>query len=390
MTLLRSLPIRLEPLPGESLDSWLEYYAGQCNVRHLDLLRAIGLHQAWTALEDYTVYLQDDEADRIAIVTGVPVRRLHAMTLQTYDGQATVINWGLRSTKRMELWSRGKGSRFCPRCLHERDGRWSLRWRLSWAFACTKHQILLPHECPGCGTRVRTGPRSATHEIPPHQCTALRPTHGVGCRSDLRTTPATAVPPDSPILEAQRWIDAALDQIESDDAPAESVSRQTFNDLRTLAAWWLRRYEPGDALNLGPEIDEACQQANENGQFAPTSALVTAAALTAAVQMLSQPLAEASVSVVRTLLDRDRGQLQIMAPAEVRKKLEGASDRVHQLVWRAMDSSMGNVDRLRFRSGGSRPRPPEPGSEEQILQRARWIPRLFWQGGQFASSRPAG
>src|SRR5438309_479081 len=47
--------------------------------------------------------------------------------------------------------ARQTGSRFCPACLRDTDGRWLLRWRLPWAFACPVHAHLLVDVCPGCG-----------------------------------------------------------------------------------------------------------------------------------------------------------------------------------------------------------------------------------------------
>ena len=58
---------------------------------------------------------------------------------------------------------RRRGSRYCPSCLAERDGRWLLAWRLGWTFACTTHGVLLCDTCPACGQapRSRDRPRRA-------------------------------------------------------------------------------------------------------------------------------------------------------------------------------------------------------------------------------------
>ena len=45
MTGLRTLPIRLDPLPGEALDSWLETLAFRMQRPVGDLLRSLGLRR---------------------------------------------------------------------------------------------------------------------------------------------------------------------------------------------------------------------------------------------------------------------------------------------------------------------------------------------------------
>jgi hypothetical protein len=43
MTLLRTLPIRVAPLPGEALDSWLDALALRMRMPTGDLLTSVGL-----------------------------------------------------------------------------------------------------------------------------------------------------------------------------------------------------------------------------------------------------------------------------------------------------------------------------------------------------------
>ena len=72
MTPTRTFPIRLAPLPGEALDSWLEALAHRLNVRLGDVLGDLGLgapvkngirdHAVPT---DWTIALRQEEAARI-------------------------------------------------------------------------------------------------------------------------------------------------------------------------------------------------------------------------------------------------------------------------------------------------------------------------------------
>ncbi|MCX5497929.1 TniQ family protein [Streptomyces sp. NBC_00053] len=135
----RTLPIRLPPIPGEALDSWLGAIMHRSSIDLRDLLIAAGTPFP-TRLDhapDYTTYLTAEEADRLARITGIDTDLLHAMTLRRYDGSALALHDTRRVVRRVRLWGRGVGSRYCPRCLAEGGGRWPLRWRLTWSIACT-------------------------------------------------------------------------------------------------------------------------------------------------------------------------------------------------------------------------------------------------------------
>ena len=157
MTLARTFPIRLAPLPGEALDSWLEALAHRLNVCLGDVLGDLGLaapskngirdHAVPT---DWTIALRDEEAARIAHATGADPKQLHDMTLMRFDGRALRIDQDKRRVSRYRLWERPRGSRFCPECLAGSGGRWPLTWRLGWSFACLTHYRLLADRCPAC------------------------------------------------------------------------------------------------------------------------------------------------------------------------------------------------------------------------------------------------
>ncbi|WP_420713099.1 TniQ family protein [Streptomyces sp. MMG1121] len=35
-------------------------------------------------------------------------------------------------------------SRWCPSCITENNGRWYLRWKVAWPYACTDHEVFRP------------------------------------------------------------------------------------------------------------------------------------------------------------------------------------------------------------------------------------------------------
>ena len=117
----RTLPIRVPIIPGESLDSWLETLARRNSLTVRELLQELG----WPVPRTRFSLVQDIPAEilrRMERQCGLPSGRLDHAVLDQF------LPLG---------WARDSGSRYCPDCLSERDGRWLLAWRLSWTFACS-------------------------------------------------------------------------------------------------------------------------------------------------------------------------------------------------------------------------------------------------------------
>ncbi|MGC9543015.1 TniQ family protein [Streptomyces sp. UG1] len=78
MSVVRSLPLRTAPIPGEALDSWLEALAAQLRTPMGDLLCEVGLpdqHRphGWTPSTRHTwlTLLAPDEAEHLSAATGL-------------------------------------------------------------------------------------------------------------------------------------------------------------------------------------------------------------------------------------------------------------------------------------------------------------------------------
>lgn len=187
----RTLPVRLAPLPGEALDSWLEALARRLHtplgevLRHFGFPARLGRGDHLKGIPpDWTILLSEQETMAIAYASGLDLQTVTSMTLAHYDQRALRINFERRYVNRWVLWGRGGGSRFCPDCLRDNDGRWQLAWRLGWSYACVLHGLLLADCCPDCGRIQRQRPRSG-RVIPP--CRDLRkPTCGPGRTSNKR------------------------------------------------------------------------------------------------------------------------------------------------------------------------------------------------------------
>ena len=221
---MAAIPIRLPPLPGEALDSWLETYAHLLHVAVRDIFALAGVDWDRLTSDDepqhklWLYQLDEPGLAALSTVTGIPAATLADMTLARYEGTglaAVTAAPGMPRTPRW--WRQPIGSRYCPRCLAANGGRWMLTWRIPWTFACTSCQVLLADTCPDCGRRhrrTRTGqPRR------PGRCdlTGLplpppRPQRGgiMSCISDPAQTAAIALPAGGRVLRAQQHTGALV------------------------------------------------------------------------------------------------------------------------------------------------------------------------------------
>ncbi|MBJ7336753.1 TniQ family protein [Mycolicibacterium sp.] len=196
---VRTLPIRLAPLPGEGLDSYLEAFALRVGVVWADMLMAVGLSPTCrdsSGMYRWLTDLTDTQADGVSTACGVSPSAVRAMTI----GHA--IPAGLAMVP-------GR-SRFCPQCLEASGGRWQLWWRQRWAFACTHHHCLLADACPHCGRRQRARPRRGDQIPVPELCTGLADTAQNGgrrrCGFPLSTAPTLHLGAKHRALGAQTTI----------------------------------------------------------------------------------------------------------------------------------------------------------------------------------------
>ncbi|MEV5202398.1 TniQ family protein [Streptomyces sp. NPDC053720] len=190
MTELRTLSIRVTPLPGESIDSWLEALARRCWMPLPALLSALGLPSAEHTRQLVTGLSRQD-LRQLERRLQLPARRLD------------------QAVARADLFGRrAPRCRFCPQCLQETQGRWRLRWWLPWTFACTRHHALLHTTCPACEAPPRRTVPCKVHRHPPAYC--LRRTARLPdiCGTDLSALSPHILDHDHPLLDVQQQIDA--------------------------------------------------------------------------------------------------------------------------------------------------------------------------------------
>jgi hypothetical protein len=142
---VRRLPLRVEPLPGEAIDSWLEVTAAQINITLSALARAVDLPIA--TRPSWIRWLSLDQLETIQAATGVSPNVIEPMTLSVYDGAALRLDPYSHRLDATFPFGALSWSRFCPECIRGSDGRWRLEWRLGRSFACLLHNCLLADRC---------------------------------------------------------------------------------------------------------------------------------------------------------------------------------------------------------------------------------------------------
>lgn len=234
------IPIRLDPAPGESFDSWLDAYAQRLLISGRELGQALGvppkllrLHGANVAKGDPTL----DAEQLAARACGIDPERVRALWfgLARYDrlvagrvpdggdGRRRAVQWLARVLRPMV------SSRYCPSCLRDSGGRWLAAWRLPWYLACPTHATMLASGCAACGGTQRYAGLRAQH-VPDLLTACSRPTAGRAgrrdhrCRHDL-TIAWPATPAQDGLIALQDEVVAILDPAISDRDAVPLVDR---------------------------------------------------------------------------------------------------------------------------------------------------------------------
>ena len=205
----RSFPLRVVPIQGEALDSWLDAIAHRHHVPRRAVIERcaiapIAFYGAWVRL------LTPADVDGIAQATGYG-RDLVEVLVLPRSGSGVGPLSGAR-TLPSSAWDWRASSRWCPQCLTDTRGRWLLAWRLNWTFACPIHDCLLQDGCPDCGAPQRCG---APAYVIPELGRCAQPIRDlVGqrrrCGAGLTRVPQGVHPLSSSMMRTQRLIIALL------------------------------------------------------------------------------------------------------------------------------------------------------------------------------------
>ncbi|WP_370500376.1 TniQ family protein [Mycolicibacterium sp. jd] len=205
----RSFPLRVAPIQGEALDSWLDAIAHRHHVPRRAVIERcaiapISFYGAWIRL------LTPADIDGIAQATGYG-RDLVEVLVLPRSGSGVGPLSGAR-TLPSSAWDWRASSRWCPQCLTDTGGRWLLAWRLNWTFACPIHDCLLQDGCPDCGAPQRC---RAPAFVIPELGRCARPIRDLlgqrrRCGAGLTRVPQGVHPLSSSMMRTQRLINALL------------------------------------------------------------------------------------------------------------------------------------------------------------------------------------
>ena len=268
------LPRVLRPHRGEAFASFMDRNARFQNVHLVSLLRRVGLsdaEQVKAVPNGYGVHIEPRRKAVVAAALRLTVSELDALLLEGFDGTAFEAVRSEEGTfdplaTRLSSWIYLSGSHVCPECVKGEEGYWRAAWKLPWSFACVKHQRLLASECPSCGLRFASWRRDkqvkpAYGFVVPEAGRCLNVLgggtrgHRTGaCDHDITTVDTLRLDPDSEILAAQAWVDAALEARYAVIGGERVPALEFFRALRGFSALMLYTATPDLVLDLVPGL----------------------------------------------------------------------------------------------------------------------------------------
>jgi hypothetical protein len=399
---MAGIPLRLPPLPGEALDSWLGAYADLLHVSVRDILRFAGIDcgragRGQLSGKPWLHRLGEADLAALSAATGVPARALAGMTLARYRGTGlaeVAARPGLPSAPRW--WRHLAGSRYCPRCLAANGGRWMLAWRIPWAFACAGCQVLLADTCPDCGRRHRSTrpgrpPESGRCDLAGLPLPPWRPPAGTpACGSDPAATPSAALPAGGHVLTAQQHVDdviAALLSAHAQGRPAEAAAlRQYLDDACAVAraAVSAAGRTAGFPAAVTAVLDELGAQTGPASAFAsppraPSRQLapVTGFGVAVADIMLHGRPGDPDPVIAGWLAADAASRGQMTCPGQVHIVWSRASPALQASLAGPLAARADTVRQLRYRAVAGPARIPDPARGRE---RAAAVPSLMWPG----------
>ncbi|MER5743626.1 TniQ family protein [Streptomyces sp. NPDC002225] len=357
------IPIWVPPLPGETLDSWIEAYAERLRATSREFLNHLGMGKA--TARQLTVRLSPAEQTVISRATGVAPAAVDGMTLSRYDGIAITIRDEGKALGHPPHWRMTAGSRFCPPCLQEDRGRWQLAWRVPWTFVCLRHSVVLLDLCPRCAT-----PPMAMGRVR-HRPT----TRGDACSFPLDTLDTGPLPSAGRLPAAQNAVDRLL------SAP----DRQGLQDLYILARQALLALRDGPERSRPGAVDRILDEYGHRAHRPPETLTKPLAIPDAGSVAVGSSIALAALRnsddgegravlewITRAGLARRR-----TAPGEALQQYRAASPALSGRVLAAADPHLRAYDRLTYASASPRPKLGLLTVEDLRLRASR-VPSLLW------------
>ena len=381
---IRTLPLRLPPVAGESIESWLEALASRCGATWGELLAAVGLHGESNRVRvaHFTVSPTGEQLAAISYATGVAAAAITAMTTSSLFETATA---GAATAGPFAL----PRSRFCPKCLEDNGGRWQLWWKLRWAFVCPIHRCLLLDACPRCSGDQRRRPLPKSLIPRPGRCTCRAPNSWGRslrrCEALLSTAPSLELTENHPAVVAQDYMLAVIAAgLASAGMYAESPvsSLQFATDITVLGqqimryahADDIRRRVPADIWNIHEHNTVRPKQADQIGALwlAHDCSATMAVAACAALPVLQASDATVGGQRLRWLIGSMRTKGTWVHTTAIAWDRE-VSTPLREVQLRSVRSFLGPTDQLRNRAWARHPQRPD--RNRSIL---RSVPASLW------------
>ena len=370
----RWLPLQIDPLEGESIDSSIEASALASGLTVGALAATAGLPA--TAMPSWRTWLSPPQAQSLAAATGLPMSSLEAMTLSRYDGLALRLDPESHRLDPDFPFGPLSWSRFCPACIRETAGRWRLSWRLGWSFACLHHNCLLIDACPECDNHQRSTQLYRSVPSP----TACR------CGHPLNAVPALQLlGDDHSFLWAQRRLYDVIDHGRSGFGVFEVHPKSQTEVLAAVGSLANRalNFASEHGLSIKRVLEEATGQ--ESFDFIPTQARETlnnkapqraldaAVGITIAMRILAQPSISDAGDRARSIIE---GQNATTGPAEIRSC--GRDGEISAaIVLKARSAGFGPEQQLQYRTATIMPRVPDPDPSRDRTMAAK-LPAALW------------
>lgn len=156
-----SLPVCTEPMPEESLASWLSRLAERVGMSPLAFTRyAFGIDSRFDV--EWWRRASEEQIAVIGARTGIDAKRLRSMTMADWsmaraDERQRRLD-AQRVRRRPAQQMPDNSMTVCSCCLEEDEQPYIRRqWMIGWLAVCPRHKCLLIRHCPVCSSYLRAG-----------------------------------------------------------------------------------------------------------------------------------------------------------------------------------------------------------------------------------------
>jgi TniQ len=196
MSRLRRLPLAIEPVPEELLESYLARVAWVHGIPYSLLLEHLSFPRG-TVRRPMTSQLGSNDLERLSDATGLDAHQVGSLVTPPTSPDVPSDAWPDRPPSHQwrshpqryfgeqRMWS-------CPTCLEETSGAILRPWLTGHTFVCLEHRNMLVSRCPSCNGFLVLPQRSCPTD-PERRCVDIVATAEVRHATDPETRAAQTV-----------------------------------------------------------------------------------------------------------------------------------------------------------------------------------------------------